>query len=84
MSDPALKEFEMLPFSAAQWPQISRLLDEALEIPDAERGAWLEQLAGSQPQLQGAVRTLLGAHRRGSACGFLERGPSLSTLIRQS
>ena len=43
----------------SQWPAISRLLDEALDLPDSERQAWLEQLNEEYGPLKPALREIL-------------------------
>ena len=37
--------------SAATWPTLSKLLDEALDLEPAARDAWLENLEATQPDL---------------------------------
>lgn len=46
-----------LPCPAELWPEFSRLLDTALDLPDAERGLWLATLPDSsvKPWLQAAL-----------------------------
>ena len=65
----------MTPISAALWPEVSRLLDQALDLPVAERPTWLERLSRDQPDLATAVQELLAAHARSETGDFLDRGP---------
>jgi hypothetical protein len=44
---------------AAKWHALSPLLDEALDLPDAERSAWLANLAPEHRDLKTALRALL-------------------------
>ena len=44
---------------AARWHALSPLLDEALDLPHAERSAWLANLAAEHSDLKTLVRTLL-------------------------
>ncbi len=55
----------------ADWPLISRLLDEALALDDAQRGAWLEALPAEHAELRPVLERLLG--RRDEAAGFFEQ-----------
>ncbi len=44
---------------AAKWHALSPLLDEALDLPDAERSAWLANLASQHNDLKTLLRALL-------------------------
>jgi serine/threonine-protein kinase len=48
----------------AHWPLLSRLLDEALDLPPGERERWLEELTGEHRLLLPRLRELL-AHAPG-------------------
>ncbi len=50
-----------LPCSPGQWPELSRLLDEALESHQQDRGIWLERVGRERPDLIEALRTVLEA-----------------------
>jgi serine/threonine-protein kinase len=41
------------------WPEISPLLDEAMELPDSARQSWLENLAQRAPELAAHVKSCL-------------------------
>jgi non-specific serine/threonine protein kinase/serine/threonine-protein kinase len=56
-----------------RWAQVKRLMQAALDVPEAERGVWLETAAGGDAALRGEVESLLAAHR--DASGFLD-GPA--------
>jgi tetratricopeptide (TPR) repeat protein/predicted Ser/Thr protein kinase len=58
----------------ADWPAINRLLDEALELPPAERSAWLAALPAEAAGLRDTVARLL------AASGGVETGDFLHTL----
>ena len=49
----------LLGFDAQTWARLSPLLDEALELPEAERAAWLAALPGSAADLHELLRRLL-------------------------
>ena len=46
---------------AARWPRIAALLDQALEMPPQERGAFLDRECGGDRDLRAAVEDLLRA-----------------------
>jgi hypothetical protein len=46
------------------WPQLSRLLDEALNLGDVERTAWLARLDADDANLGAHLRRLLAAHAK--------------------
>jgi tetratricopeptide (TPR) repeat protein len=58
----------------ADWPAISRLLDEALALPHSEREAWLDQLPATAAGLKDTLARLLGAG------GGVETGDFMHTL----
>ena len=58
-------------FSRDRWEALSPLFDEALELPDAERGAWLEAQRQSDPGLAAALEELLCHDARLDPEGFL-------------
>lgn len=72
----------MLPFSAEQWPAISRLLDQALETSEQDRAAWLARLIATRPELGQLVQMLLRARDRCRHAAFLEHSPRLSGPVR--
>lgn len=45
----------------AEWPQISKLLDEAVDLPAAERAAWLARLPAAQLHLKPYLEELISA-----------------------
>jgi len=53
------------------WQRASGIFDEALELPDAERGAWIVEACGQDEALLEEVASLLSAHRQ--ATGFLDQ-----------
>lgn len=65
----------------ADWPAIDALLDEALDLPAAERPVWLEALvgrAGLAPPIIDAVRRLLSAPGRAETASFLQELPCIA------
>jgi eukaryotic-like serine/threonine-protein kinase len=60
---------------AARWPQLNALLDEVLDLPADERGAWVDH----QPvELRDTLRRLLDAPARVETKDFLGTLPKLS------
>ena len=50
-----------LPCPAELWPEFSRLLDRALEMPEAKRAAWLDTLSASHAAVLPYLRRVLAA-----------------------
>jgi serine/threonine-protein kinase len=61
----------MRPDLIAEWPLISRLLDEALAVDDDKRAAWLDALPAEHAALKPVLERLLA--RRDEAADFFER-----------
>ncbi len=53
-----------LPTDPERWRRIEDLLDEALERPDGERRAFLDQACGHDPELREQMEALLTAHEK--------------------
>ena len=69
----------------ARWAVLSPYLDEALDLPRAERTAWLENLKARDAALAGELETLLAEHDRAEEDDFLGQAPSpRSTLAGQT
>jgi eukaryotic-like serine/threonine-protein kinase len=60
----------------ADWPQLLRLLETALDLPEAARPAWLSQLDGPAPLIN-ELRRLLEDRRAIETDDFLQALPSL-------
>jgi len=56
------------------WQEVTTYLDQALELPEAERGAWLQRLRDENPALATQLQTLLHEHSALEEAGFLEGG----------
>lgn len=56
--------------SAHPWDRISRLFEEALERPEGQRAAFLDEVCAQDPELRREVESLLQADRE--AGRFLE------------
>jgi serine/threonine protein kinase len=54
-----------------QWRPFSEYLDQALDLPEADRAAWLAALARSSPQLAAAVADALSQRERSGYAEFL-------------
>jgi len=61
----------MPPFDAKRFQAAIPHVDEALELPEAERAAWLEALRGKDAALAGDVQMLLEEYRSLTREGFL-------------
>ena len=51
------------------WPEVSKLFDDAVALPAAERAAWLAALAGDRPTVAAALQDLLAAHATADEVG---------------
>ena len=60
----------------SRWPAADDLLDQALALPDAQRPAFLTDVAGHDPDLLAALEAIVAEAGRGD--GFLEPGGALS------
>src|SRR6516165_1176477 len=71
-----------------RWEALSPYLDQALEIPEAQRSIWLETLRAQDPKLAEELQTLLKEHDALEKSGFLSGAggpilPSSSALAGQ-
>jgi serine/threonine-protein kinase len=62
------------------WTRLSRLLDEALDLPAADRERWLASLGPEHAELKARVGALLAHASSLQASKFLDAPPSLSVL----
>ena len=58
------------------WQGVTPYLDQALEMPEEERAAWLASLGERDPALATELRALLDEHRALAQEGFLENRPA--------
>ena len=65
----------MSTLSPDQWQAVSPYLDQALDIPDEDREAWLAELGEQNPAVAAHLRTLLDEHRVLAQERYLEEGP---------
>ena len=66
-----------------RWPEADALLDRALDLPAAERTAFIDREAARDPELARALRAVLAEAERDD--GFLDRsGPGLGALISEA
>jgi serine/threonine-protein kinase len=63
------------------WPILSRLLDEALEMPPEARDRWLEALPPADQPYEQELRTLLRHHSWGETGDFLDIFPNLQDAV---
>jgi serine/threonine protein kinase/Tfp pilus assembly protein PilF len=79
----------MMRFSREDWAALSRLLDEALEVPEDERAAWIAEQRAINPALGAELETLLNEESTIDRAGFLSERqsaelPRWSTLAGQT
>jgi eukaryotic-like serine/threonine-protein kinase len=72
-----------------EWRELSRLLDEALDMPPELRAAWLDAQRAAHPQIAADLEALLKREEAMDAAGFLDPThapelPALSTLAGQT
>ncbi|MBI2837339.1 MAG: protein kinase [Acidobacteria bacterium] len=63
-----------------EWPELSKLLDEALDLPESEREKWLAGLDGLDPGRRASIRELLAAHEKAKSAGFLVTMPEIGDV----
>src|SRR6476661_6989149 len=61
-----------MPLSADRWRAVSPYLDQALELPTADRAAWLASIGARDAGLAVDLQTLLAEHDRVNESRFLE------------
>ena len=64
----------------SNWSAISKLLDQALDIPANERDAWLDTLTGADADLKPVLRDLLARHAQLEKSNFLDDGAQLAAI----
>ena len=64
----------------SNWSAISKLLDEALDLPVNERDAWLDKLTGADADLKPVLRDLLARHAQLEKSNFLDDGAQLAAI----
>jgi len=72
----------MWPITRSQWTQIAPLLDEAFDLPQERRIAWLARLGTSRPDLAETVELFLNVHHACTLTNFPQRGPLMRTVRR--
>jgi eukaryotic-like serine/threonine-protein kinase len=65
------------PVNAEDWPELSRLIDEALEQPDGDRDLWLERLPATSANLKPKLRVLLSRIAEFETRDFLSTLPKI-------
>ncbi len=64
--------------------RLSGLLDQAFELGDAERDAWLASLTGDDAALMPTLRTLLARAASGRTTDFLDRPPAFTVVAAET
>jgi len=62
------------------WPVISALFDEALDLPAEDRRHWLDGLAEPRRVFRGVLERLLADHARAETLDFLEALPQVGVV----
>jgi len=73
-----------MPIDPQQWPIISRLLDEALEVPPEARERWLESLSPGDSVYREELRTLLRHGATVHTREFLDILPNLKEAVEDA
>ena len=71
-----------MPVSPERWRALSPYLDEALEIPTGERGAWLASIQERDGSLAADLRAMLHEHQVLDGSRFLEQAVLDPTALR--
>lgn len=67
--------------SAERWRAISPYLDQALDLPTADRAAWLESICARDAGLAVDLQTLLAEQDRVRPSRFLEQSVPLTSRM---
>jgi hypothetical protein len=62
---------------SARWPEVDRLLDEALALPVCDHAGWLARLEGDRAALRETLAKLLRAHAEAESAGFMGTLPQV-------
>jgi serine/threonine protein kinase/tetratricopeptide (TPR) repeat protein len=71
------------PLSSDRWRVLNPYLDEALELTEASRAAWLATLSAQDPSLAADIERLLADHDGLRASAFLEQAAPMLLLEEQ-
>jgi serine/threonine protein kinase/tetratricopeptide (TPR) repeat protein len=67
--------------SQQEWSSLSRLLDEALSLPAADRAAWLEVLPQTTDRVRATLREILSSEAGAETDTFLKTLPKLNRVV---
>ena len=70
--------------TAAEYAELSQLLDEALELPVAERAAWIDSLTGARAALRPTLHRLLRADTADSAANPLDVTRHIEVVVNSA
>jgi serine/threonine protein kinase len=73
----------MSTLSPEQWRALAPYLDQALEMDDNQRAAWLSALAAENPTIALQLEPLLGEHAHPAKAGFMDTGPATPPFAEQ-
>lgn len=66
--------------SAEELRRLSKMLDQALDMPEAERSAWIDSLQGDAATLGPTLRRMLEASPERETADLLSRGPQFTAV----
>lgn len=66
----------MSTLSPEQWLTLKPYLNQALEMDDDRRAAWLSSLSVQNPELTAQLTSLIDEHNELSKAGFMEKSPT--------
>ena len=69
--------------SPEQWRVLAPYLDQALEMDDTQRAAWLSALAAENPAIASQLEPLLAEHAELAKAGFMEAGVETPPFAEQ-
>jgi serine/threonine-protein kinase len=67
----------MIALTPERWEVVGPYLDQALELPAADRAAWIATLRSNDPSLADDLQALLDAQEALNGEGFLEQSPPI-------
>ena len=67
-------------FTVEEWQTLSKLFDEAMDLPEDARANWLESLDAAYASLQPALRHMLARQANAESDDFLNTLPKFTTF----
>jgi serine/threonine-protein kinase len=73
----------MTAFDPRRWRRMQPILDQALDLPAAERQAWLDEACAADPELRADVEAVLRADAEASAAPDARTGAAVESFMRR-